>query len=84
MAQTVNLDPESRGLGLQSVAQIGDFLLLVLNRLDHGREQFAVGNPVGAVGVVLPFDQRQPALGFRSLDGFMERSPAAPVRCPAR
>ena len=80
-AQSVILCLESRGLVLQSldgVAQIGvllarrlDFSLLFLNRLDDGREQFAVGNAVGPIFVVLPFDQRQPVFGFRSLDGFV-------------
>jgi len=57
-----------RGIGVGGV-----FLLLFLNCFDHGCEQFAVGNPIGAIGVVLPFDQRQPVLSFRSLDGVLQR-----------
>ena len=83
VAQSVILCFQSRGLVLQSlhsVAQIGVFLvgrcdlpLLFLNGLDDGREQLAIGNAVGTISVVLPFDQRQTVFGFRSLDGFVQR-----------
>ena len=80
MAQSIILGLESRSLVLQSAAQFGvllaqlrDLLLLLLNRFDDRRKQLAIGNAIGAIFVVLPFDQSQPALGFRSLDGVVQR-----------
>ena len=70
MAQSIILGLESRSLVLQSAAQFGvplaqlrDLLLLLLNRFDDQRKQLAIGNAIGAIFVVLPFDQSQPALG---------------------
>jgi hypothetical protein len=83
VAQSVILGLGGCGLVLQSLhslAQIGvllsqlrDLLLLLLKRLDDRREQLAVGNAIGAIPVVLPFDQRQPVLGFGSLDRVVQR-----------
>src|SRR6516165_3735211 len=67
VAQSIILSLQSGELDLdvcQSVAQIGvmlavrlDLLLLLLNCLDNGREQLAIGNAISANPVVLPFDQ---------------------------
>ena len=83
VTQSVIVGLKSRDLAfhyLQSMAQLGvllalrrDLLLLFLNRLDDGRQQFAVGNAIGTILVVLPFNQRQPMLGFRFLDGVVQR-----------
>ena len=76
MVQSLVLGLESRELtlqGLLSVAQIGVLLLLLLNCLDDGRGQLAVGNAIGTILVVLPFDQRKTVLGFGSLDGVVQR-----------
>jgi hypothetical protein len=80
MAQSVVLGRERCGLVRKSAAQFGvlpthfrDLLLLLLYRLDDGGGQLAIGNAIGAILVVLPFDQRQPVLGFRSLDGVVQR-----------
>jgi hypothetical protein len=75
--------PQHRDLALQylqSVPQIGvllalrdDLMLLFLDRFDDRCEQFAVGNAVGPILVVFPFDQRNPVLGFRPLDRVVQR-----------
>src|SRR6516162_6289390 len=57
----------------QSFAHHLDLLLLLLNCLDDGRGQLAVGNAIGAIPVVLPLDQSEPMLGFRSLDCIVQR-----------
>src|SRR5919198_2027454 len=84
MAQSIVLDLQSGDLvfhSRQSAAQIGvllalrlDLLLLLLNRLDDGCEQFAIRNAVGVIVVVLPFDQREAVLGFGSLDRVVQRN----------
>jgi len=73
VAQSVVLGLQNGDLVLQSAAHRLDLLLLLLNGLDHGRGQFAVGNAIGTIFIVLPFDQRKTVLGFGSLDGVVQR-----------
>src|SRR6516225_7338103 len=73
VAQSVILGLESRGLVLQSLAKIGDLMLLLLNSVDDRRKQFAVGNAISPILVVLPLDQGKPVSGFRSLNGLVQR-----------
>jgi hypothetical protein len=87
VAQSVILGLESRGLVLQSVAQfdvllalLRDLLLQLLNGLDDGGGQLAIGNAIGTIFVVLPFDQRQPVPGCRSLDRVVQRCRQCTIR----